>query len=112
MGVLDSLKDAISPDKMIGVIEKWIPPTGRLAISLLPKMMQSTFDTSKHNIPTVEIKKHATELKIAVVYKFDTPEARDAFYDSEYQNLQAISMLTEVLNGLKAEKTPPEGITR
>lgn len=104
MGVFESLASKISPDKLLELLEKWLPPSGRLAISLLPKLMSSQYDTKKHEIPTATIKQDANTNRVLVVYTFKTPEAMNDFYNAEVQNLEVMQKLVPLINEMKASK--------
>lgn len=99
MGLFDGLKDLIKPETILEAAEGLIPPSGRAIINLLPSLMKSRYDLSKHAAPAITIKKKDDTNQVAVVYSFKNREDADAFFTAETESLKMVATITKAIEG-------------
>lgn len=102
--MLEQLAGLVKPEQLIKMLERFIPPSGRAIITLLPNLMKSRYDVTKHEMPTLSIKAKPETKQVMIIHTFTNLQDMELFLKSETEALVMVNKLADIAREQNAAK--------
>lgn len=91
------IESAMTPERLLGLAEKMIPPSTRVMLQCVSQGIKSTFDIANKPLPAITIKEKPEECKVAVVYQFTNADDAHAFFVMEQDSIAVMQAVDKVI---------------